>query len=125
RSYATEELFDDDGALRAELRELAPTGDRRMSANPHANGGLLLRDLDLPPFTDYAVPVDRPATTTAEATKVLGEFLRDVIDRNPDRFRLMGPDETASNRLSAVFDKTDKVWLAAVSLDDEHLSPEG
>ena len=82
-----------------ELRALAPTGQRRMSANPHANGGLLLRDLDLPTFPDYAVAVDKPATDTAEATKVLGTFLRDVIARNPDRFRLMGPDETASNRL--------------------------
>ena len=83
---------------------------RRMSANPHANGGLLLQDLDLPAFPDYAVAVDKPATQTAEATKVLGTFLRDVIVRNPDRFRLMGPDETASNRLSAAFEATDKTW---------------
>jgi xylulose-5-phosphate/fructose-6-phosphate phosphoketolase len=125
RSYRPEELFDDDGALRSELRALAPTGQRRMSANPHANGGLLLRDLNLPPFPDYAVAVNKPATETAEATKVLGTFLRDVIDRNPDRFRLMGPDETASNRLSAVFEKTDKAWLAETGPDDEHLGPEG
>src|SRR2546421_1204930 len=101
RSYRPEELFDEHGVLRPELRALAPTGQRRMSANPHANGGLLLRDLDLPDFTDYAVAVDKPATGTAEATRVLGTFLRDVIVRNPDRFRLMGPDETASNRLAA------------------------
>ena len=125
RSYRPEELFDDDGALRPELRALAPTGQRRMSANPHANGGLLLRDLDLPAFPDYAVAVDKPATQTAEATKVLGTFLRDVIVRNPDRFRLMGPDETASNRLSAAFEATDKTWLAEIEPDDDHLGPDG
>ena len=103
--------------MRAELRALAPSGDRRMSANPHANGGLLLRDLDLPDFRDYAVPVAQPAATTHEATRVLGTFLRDVITRNPDRFRLMGPDETASNRLSAVFESTDKVWLSETEPD--------
>src|ERR1700757_866791 len=102
RSYRPEELFDDNGRLRAELRALAPGGDRRMSANPHANGGLLLHDLDLPDFRDYAVAVSQPATETHEATRVLGTFLRDVIARNRDRFRLMGPDETASNRLDAV-----------------------
>lgn len=125
RSYRPHELFDGTGALRPELRALAPAGDRRMSANPHANGGLLLRDLDLPDFTDYAVPVDRPATTSVQATQVLGEFLRDVIARNPDRFRVMGPDETASNRLSAVFEATDKTWLAETGPDDEHLAPDG
>ena len=125
RSYAPEELFDDNGALRPELRALAPTGARRMSANPHANGGLLLRDLDLPAFPDYAVAVDKPAAGTAEATKVLGTFLRDVIVRNPDRFRLMGPDETASNRLSAVFESTNKAWLADTEADDDHLAPDG
>jgi xylulose-5-phosphate/fructose-6-phosphate phosphoketolase len=125
RSYRPEELFDDGGVLRPALRELAPTGQRRMSANPHANGGLLLRDLDLPAFPNYAVAVDQPATETAEATKVLGTFLRDVIARNPDRFRLMGPDETASNRLSPVFEATDKAWMATTSPDDENLGPEG
>jgi xylulose-5-phosphate/fructose-6-phosphate phosphoketolase len=125
RSYCPEELFDDEGALRPALRELAPTGLRRMSANPHANGGLLLRDLDLPAFPNYAVAVDQPANETAEATKVLGTFLRDVIARNPDRFRLMGPDETASNRLSPVFETTDKAWMAATGPDDENLGPEG
>jgi xylulose-5-phosphate/fructose-6-phosphate phosphoketolase len=125
RSYSPDELFDEDGSLRPELRELAPEGERRMSANPHANGGLLLRELDLPPFPDYAVAVDTPATETAEATRVLGTFLRDVIRRNPDRFRVMGPDETASNRLSAVFEATDKAWIAETGPDDEHLSPDG
>jgi xylulose-5-phosphate/fructose-6-phosphate phosphoketolase len=125
RSYRPEELFDEHGVLRPELRALAPAGQRRMSANPHANGGLLLRDLDLPDFTDYAVDVDKPATSTAEATRVLGTFLRDVIARNPDRFRLMGPDETASNRLAAVFEATDKAWLAEIGPDDENLGPEG
>jgi len=125
RSYRPEELFDEHGVLRPELRALAPSGQRRMSANPHANGGLLLRDLDLPDFTDYAVAVDNPASGSAEATRVLGTFLRDVIVRNPDRFRVMGPDETASNRLSAVFESTDKAWLAEIGPDDENLGAEG
>ncbi len=124
-SYRPEELFDETGALREELRAAAPTGNRRMSANPHANGGLLLRDLDLPDFTDYAVAVDRPGTETAEATRVLGTFLRDVITRNPDRFRLMGPDETASNRLASVFESTDRAWLAEIEPGDDHLAPDG
>ncbi|MGD1171596.1 phosphoketolase [Mycobacterium seoulense] len=125
RSYRPEELFDGDGRLRAELRALAPSGDRRMSANPHANGGLLLHDLDLPDFRDYAVPVSRPAAETHEATRVLGTFLRDVIARNMDRFRLMGPDETASNRLDAVYGSTAKVWLSELGPDDENLAPDG
>jgi len=124
-SYHPEELFDDDGVLRADLRALAPSGDRRMSANPHANGGLLLHDLDLPDFRDYAVTVSEPGATTHEATRVLGTFLRDVITRNPDRFRLMGPDETASNRLDAVFESTDKVWVSETLPDDEHLAADG
>lgn len=125
RSYRPAELFDSSGRLLPELSALAPHGDRRMSANPHANGGLLLRDLDLPDFRDYAVPVTRPATEMHEATRVLGTFLRDVIDRNRDRFRLMGPDETASNRLSAVFDTTDRVWLSETVPGDDHLAPDG
>jgi len=125
RGYRPEELFDDTGAPRPQLRELMPVGERRMSANPHANGGLLLRDLDLPDFTDYAVEVARPATETVEATRVLGAYLRDVIAHNPDRFRLIGPDETASNRLSAVFEATDKTWLAGTGPDDENLAPDG
>jgi xylulose-5-phosphate/fructose-6-phosphate phosphoketolase len=125
RSYRPDELFDADGALRPELRALTPSGNRRMSANPHANGGLLLRDLDLPDFRDYAVQVTQPAVQTHEATRVLGVFLRDVIARNPDRFRLMGPDETASNRLSAVYESTDKVWLSEILSVDEHLAADG
>ncbi|QIV84916.1 phosphoketolase family protein [Mycolicibacterium frederiksbergense] len=125
QSYHPQDLFDDTGALRPDLRALAPAGDRRMSANPHANGGVLLRELDLPSIADYAVEVPSPAASTGEATKVLGTFLRDVITRNADNFRLMGPDETASNRLSAVFDATDKAWQAEQSEDDEHLAPDG
>jgi xylulose-5-phosphate/fructose-6-phosphate phosphoketolase len=125
RSYHPEELFDEGGALRSELRAIAPSGARRMSANPHANGGLLLRELDIPDFRDYAVQVPQPAVQTHEATRVLGTFLRDVIARNPDRFRLMGPDETASNRLDAVYGSTDKVWLSEILPDDENLAPDG
>ena len=125
QSYRPQELFDETGALRAELRALAPVGTRRMSANPHANGGVLLRELDLPSITDYAVEVENPAASTGEATKVLGSFLRDVIARNIDNFRLMGHDETASNRLAAVFEATDKAWQAEQSEDDEHLAPDG
>lgn len=125
RSYRPEELFDERGSLRPELQAVRPIGPRRMSANPHANGGQLLRELDLPDFRNYAVAVDQPASKTAEATRVLGGFLRDTIARNPDRFRLMGPDETASNRLTAVFESTDKVWLSAIDPVDENLAPDG
>src|SRR5262249_29515564 len=112
RGYRPEELFDENGRLVEPLPELAPTGPPRVSANPHTNGGLLLRALHIPDFRAYAVKVDRPAYETSEATRVLGQFLRDVIVRNPDRFRIMGPDETASNRLSAVFDVTGRTWQA-------------
>jgi xylulose-5-phosphate/fructose-6-phosphate phosphoketolase len=125
RSYRPEELFDATGRLVPELQALAPVGEFRMSANPHANGGRLLRDLVLPDFRDYAVAVDRPAVATSEATRVLGTFLRDVIARNPDRFRLMGPDETASNRLSPVFEQTDRAWDAGTVPGDDHLAPDG
>jgi xylulose-5-phosphate/fructose-6-phosphate phosphoketolase len=125
RSYRPEELFDETGRLRAELADLAPRGERRMSANPHANGGRLLRDLELPDFRSYAVDVPSPATTTSEATKVLGTFLRDVIRRNPHTFRLVGPDETASNRLSPVFEATDRAWMAERLATDDHLAPRG
>jgi xylulose-5-phosphate/fructose-6-phosphate phosphoketolase len=124
-SYRPQELFDSGGALRPELRALAPQADRRMSANPHANGGLLLRDLDLPDFRAYAVEVPRPGVESSEATRVLGGFLRDVIARNRDRFRLMGPDETASNRLDAVFAQTDRAWDAITVPGDDHLAPDG
>jgi xylulose-5-phosphate/fructose-6-phosphate phosphoketolase len=125
RSYRPEELFDEDGRVVPELAELAPVGERRMSANPHANGGELLRDLVLPDFRDYAVEVPKPATTTSEATRVLGAFLRDVVARNSENFRLFGPDETASNRLDQVFDVTGRTWGAQVAPTDEGLSPDG
>jgi len=125
RSYHPEDLFGATGTLIPELQALAPLGGRRMSANPHANGGLLLRDLVMPDFRDYAVSVDNPATTTSAATARLGEFLRDVIARNPDNFRIMGPDETASNRLQAVFQTTDRAWDAETIDGDDHLAPDG
>ncbi|HEU4942467.1 MAG TPA: phosphoketolase family protein [Gaiellaceae bacterium] len=125
RSYRPEELFDDGGRLRPDLAELPPRGTRRMSANPHANGGELLRDLALPDFRDYAVEVGKPGTGTSEATRVLGTFLRDVIARNPDNFRIVGPDETASNRLGDVFGVTDRVWNAEILPTDDGLAPEG
>jgi xylulose-5-phosphate/fructose-6-phosphate phosphoketolase len=125
RSYRPDELFDETGALRDELADLAPEGDRRMGANPHANGGLLTRPLELPDFTTFAVDVPHSGVTTAEATRVLGAFLRDVIARNPSNFRLMGPDETASNRLGAVFEATDRAWQAERVPGDDHLAPDG
>jgi xylulose-5-phosphate/fructose-6-phosphate phosphoketolase len=125
RSYRPDELFDERGTLRPELAALPPAGDRRMSANPVANGGLLLRDLAMPDFRDYAVDVPSPASTTAEATKVLGMFLRDIIRRNPSDFRIFGPDETASNRLSPVFEATDRAWIAETLPTDDHLAPDG
>jgi xylulose-5-phosphate/fructose-6-phosphate phosphoketolase len=125
RSYRPEELFDEHGALRAELAALAPQGQRRMGANPHANGGLLLRDLEMPDFRDHAVAVERPGTGATEATRVLGGFLREVIRRNGESFRLWGPDETASNRLDDVFDVTNRQWEAQRLGSDDHLAPEG
>jgi xylulose-5-phosphate/fructose-6-phosphate phosphoketolase len=125
RSYGPEELFDEQGALVQELAELPPKRHRRMSANPHANGGLLLHDLSLPDFHDYAVEVPKPGTTSSEATHLLGEFLRDLIRDNPETFRLFGPDETASNRLQSVFEATDRVWEAEIIPTDDHLSPSG
>jgi len=125
RSYRPEELFDEAGALRGELAALPPRGTSRMSANPYANGGLLRTALEMPDFRDYAVTVDAPATNSSEATRVLGEMLRDIIVMNPDRFRLMGPDETASNRLSSVFEVTNRVWEAETLDFDDHLAPDG
>ena len=127
RSYRPEELFDGDGALRAELAELAPRGNRRMSANPHANGGLLLRDLDLPDIRDYAITVDRPGAVDGEATRVLGKLLRDTMRLNEQsvNFRIMGPDETTSNRLDALFEATDRVSLADILPTDDHVSRDG
>ncbi|MCL6538467.1 MAG: phosphoketolase family protein, partial [Acidothermus sp.] len=127
RSYRPEELFDDTGALRPEIAALAPEGERRMSANPHANGGSLLRDLILPDFTAYAVPVEKPGTTTSEATRVLGRYLRDVLSLNAEQrnFRIFGPDETASNRLDAVFEVDARMLNAPTRPGDEHVSPDG
>jgi xylulose-5-phosphate/fructose-6-phosphate phosphoketolase len=125
RSYRPEELFDENGRLVPELAALPPEGERRMSANPHANGGALLRELVLPDFRDYAVEVTAPATGTSEATRVLGGFLRDIIARNPQSFRLFGPDETASNRLGDVFSVTNRTWLGELEDGDEGLAPDG
>ena len=127
KSYRPEELFDENGTLMPELRELAPTGTRRLGANPHANGGALLRDLRMPDFRDYAVEVKEPGGTIAEATKVLGDFLRDVMKRNMDskNFRIFAPDELASNRLSALFEVTDRTWLDPTIPEDDHLAPDG
>jgi xylulose-5-phosphate/fructose-6-phosphate phosphoketolase len=125
RSYRADELFTDDGSLRADLQALAPRGERRMSANPHANGGLLLRDLVMPDFRAYAVEVKQPGTELSEATRVLGEFVRDIVAANPHTFRVMGPDETASNRLGAVFEATDRAWDAQTIPGDDHLAPDG
>jgi xylulose-5-phosphate/fructose-6-phosphate phosphoketolase len=125
RSYRPDELFDERGALVTEIAVMAPEGERRMSANPHANGGLLLDDLDLPDFRDYGVDAPRPGATSDSATTILGTFLRDVIERNPRTFRLFGPDETASNRLSAVFEATSRRWNAATLPTDDPLRPDG
>lgn len=125
RSYRPDELFDDDGALISDLAALAPTGERRMSANPHTNGGAVLRDLVLPDFRAYGVEVPAPGNGHSEATRVLGRYLADVMRQNRDNFRLFGPDETASNRLDAVYDASDKQWAAARLPVDEHLAPEG
>ena len=127
RSYHPDELFDAEGKLVAELAELAPKGNRRMGANPHANGGLLLRDLLLPDFRDYAVPVPAPGERSAESTRALGTFLRDVFALNTQaaNFRLLGPDETESNRLTNVYEATDKVFMEPILPTDEHLSTDG
>jgi xylulose-5-phosphate/fructose-6-phosphate phosphoketolase len=125
RSYRPDDLFDAGGAPRREVTRLAPRGDRRMSANPRTNGGSVLRDLRLPDFRDYAVPVEAPGGIESEATSVLGEWLRDVIRDNPDQFRLFGPDETTSNRLAAVYEATDRTWLAERLTTDENLGPDG
>jgi len=127
KSYRSEELFDSNGKLKAELAELAPKDSLRMSANPHANGGILLKDLKLPDFRDYAVAVSKPGTVTSEATRVMGCFLRDVMKMNQENrnFRVMGPDETNSNRLNALFEFTNRAWMAERIPDDDHLAPDG
>jgi len=126
-SYRPERLFDAEGRLRADLAALAPEGDRRMSANPHANGGVLKRPLRLPDFRDYAVTVAQPGQTTAEATRIMGAFLRDVMKCNAHarNFRVFGPDETVSNRLGDVLEATNRAWVADTFPDDDHLSPDG
>jgi len=125
RSYRPQELFDAGGRLIPELQELAPVGARRMGANPHANGGLLRKDLRMPDFRAYAVAVESPGASDAEDTRVFGRFLRDVVKENGDNFRLFGPDETLSNRLNAVFEATNRQWEAERSPDDEFLAREG
>jgi xylulose-5-phosphate/fructose-6-phosphate phosphoketolase len=118
RSYKPEELFDDEGRLLSELRELAPEGTRRISANPHANGGLLRKPLKMPDFRDYAVRVEHPARESAQNTYIMGQFIRDVMRNNMTSFRVFGPDETASNRLTAIYEVTKKTWLDEIKPED-------
>ena len=127
KSYDPEDLFDEKGALKPELRALAPQGERRMGASPHANGGLLRKELHTPDFRQYAVEVTEPGALEGQSTKILGEYLRDVLKLNePEKnFRVFGPDETASNRLGAVFDASDRVWMAETLDIDDHLSADG
>ncbi|MDD3462841.1 MAG: phosphoketolase family protein [Sulfurospirillaceae bacterium] len=125
KSYKPEELFDDNGRLKEEFSKLAPKGEQRMGANPHTNGGLLLKDLDLPDMKNYSVAVKRHAQVTAESTRVLGVYLRDVMKQNMQNFRVFGPDETASNRLSPVFEVTNRVWMAEKNSFDDHLACDG
>ncbi|MGY0834061.1 phosphoketolase family protein [Azospirillum argentinense] len=127
KSYRPDELFDEGGRLRPDVADLAPRGVRRMSANPHANGGTLLRDLRLPDFRDYAVPVEAPGVAVAEATRVMGQFLRDVMKLNLDarNFRLFSPDENNSNRWQDVLQVTDRTWVADTVPWDDHLAPDG
>ena len=127
KSYEPEALFDDQGRLIPELAELAPKVERRMGANPHANGGILLHDLKMPDFKDYAVAVQQPGTVKAEATRIMGAFIRDVMKLNWDQrtFRVFGPDETASNRLTHLFDITDRTSTAEIRSTDDHVSPDG
>jgi xylulose-5-phosphate/fructose-6-phosphate phosphoketolase len=127
KSYRPHELFDESGKLIPELAELAPRGERRMGANPHANGGLLLKELSLPDFTSYRVDVPRPGTTIAEATRVMGRFLRDTMKMNQDarNFRIVGPDETASNRLDAVLEVTGRMTTETILPTDDHVSHDG
>ena len=127
KSYKHEDLFDENGKLIPKLAKLAPKGNRRMGANPHTNGGILLKDLKMPDFREYAVNVPKPGTVVGEATRVMGQFLRDVmkLNMNERNFRVMGPDETASNRLGALFEVTDRTWMDETSPEDDHLSPNG
>ena len=127
KSYQPDELFDEHGRLQPKLADLAPKNNRRMGANPHANGGLLLRDLQMPNFRDYAIPVAKPGVRGLGDTRVLGRFLRDVVKLNGEKrnFRIFGPDETLSNGLEAVFEVTDRQWVAETAVNDEFLAPSG
>jgi xylulose-5-phosphate/fructose-6-phosphate phosphoketolase len=125
RSYRPQELFDASGALRPDLRALAPSGARRMSANPHANGGLRLRELELPDFRSYAVDVSTPGAVMVESTRVQGAFVRDIIRSNPDNFRVFSPDETNSNRWNPVFEVTTRAFVGEISAEDDHVSADG
>jgi len=127
RSYRPQELFDEAGHLAKDIAETTPTGNRRMGANPHANGGLVRRELRLPDFRSYAVKVASPGTSHAEGTRIAGALLRDVVQLNANtrNFRLLGPDETSSNRLDAVFEATDRVWMERLEPYDVHLSRQG
>ncbi len=124
-SYQPDQLFDEAGRLKSELAALAPSGSRRMGSNPHANGGLMLRELDQPDYANYAVDVASPGKVTAESTRVLGRFLRDIMRNNMQTFRVFGPDETASNRLSALFEVTARSWMADLLDNDDHLAADG
>lgn len=127
KSYRPEELFDEKGMFKPQLAELAPKGERRMGANPHANGGALLKALKMPDFRDYALKVDAPGQVEGEPTRVMGYFLRDIMKLNmkSSNFRVFGPDETASNRLGALFEVTNKTWMSETMPEDDHLSPDG
>ncbi len=127
RSYKPEELFGEKGKLHQEIAELAPQGNRCMGSNPHANGGLLLKDLKMPDFRQYAVDIAKPGTTFAEATRIMGYFVRDLMKVNLDsrNFRLMGPDETVSNRLDPVLEASDRIWVIERRPEDEYLSTDG
>src|SRR6266542_4363000 len=125
RSYRPQELLDASGRLAADIAALAPKGNRRMSANPHANGGILLSDLRLPNFRSYAVKVTKPGAVDAEATRIQGAFIRDVLEGNSRNFRIMSPDETSSNRWDAVFEATDRGFVGEMSPLDDHLAPDG
>src|SRR4029079_16087806 len=127
KSYRPEELFDQQGNFKPELAALAPTGERRMSANPHTNGGAMLRDLHLPDFHSYAVNVPGPGSVRVESTRVMGKFLRDVMQKNMDskNFRLFSPDENNSNRWQDVLEVTNRAWMADILPYDDHLAPDG
>jgi xylulose-5-phosphate/fructose-6-phosphate phosphoketolase len=127
KSYKPEQIFDNNGRLKPELADLAPKAERRMGANPHANGGVLLKNLNMPDFRHYAVEVPSPGQVSAESTRIMGKFLRDImkLNLNTSNFRVFGPDETASNRLNALFEVTDRTWMDYVIAEDDHLSPDG